>query len=98
MKKEEQNPLRRFELSAEELEDVSGGKLEDLIPSEANLANIIGILSAIVNQPTGTLTLEQAQAEAVSRYLFVIKMWYPDATQEDVEQFVADHYNEVVNK
>ncbi len=95
MKKEEQNPLRRFELSVEELEDVSGGKLEDYVENPKDLQTIKGLLYTLITQGGKTLTIEETKAASVN-YLFVVQGVYPGATQEDLNDFIDDHYNEVL--
>lgn len=96
MKKEEQNPLRRFELSVEELEDVSGGKMEDYM-TPADITTIKGLLYSLITQGGKKLTIEETKAASV-QYLFVVQRFYPNATQEDLDDFIDDHYNEVVNQ
>lgn len=97
MKKEEQKNdlLRRYELPVEELEDVSGGKLEDYITSDADLERIKGILLTLIKQGDKTLSKEECKAVAAG-YLFLIQSWYPNVTQQDLDDFIDDHYNEVL--
>ena len=87
--------LAKHELSLEDLDRVSGGKIEDIVTDPTQIENLKALLYSIITKDGKTLTKEEAKQAAAS-YLFMAKTIYPTVTQQDLIDFVDDHYNEVM--